>query len=121
MRVRRRDEGFATMFTAGIALVLVMAATVAVTVVAIVLAGHRARTSADLAALAAAAAEISGLGACNAARANAHANRAHITTCRVEGELSSFVVSVTVAVDTGLGPPLPPEVTAESHAGNAQG
>jgi secretion/DNA translocation related TadE-like protein len=120
VRMRRRDQGFATMFTAGLALVLVMAATVAVTVTAIVLAAHRARTSADLAALAAAAAEVSGLDPCDAARANARANRARVTMCRLQGDASSFVVSVTAAVDTGLRPPLPREVTSESHAGNAR-
>jgi hypothetical protein len=41
--------------------------------------------------------------------------------CRLQGDASSFVVSVTAAVDTGLRPPLPREVTSESHAGNARG
>jgi len=117
----RTDRGSATVFAAAISLVLVTAATVAVIVVAVVLASHRARTAADLAALAAATAEVSGGDACAAARANARTNGAEVTSCRLDGEVSSFVVAMSVTTSTGLRPPLPATVGAEAHAGNATG
>jgi secretion/DNA translocation related TadE-like protein len=102
-------------------LVLVMAATAALIVVAVVLAGHRARSAADLAALAAATAEVGAGEACSAARINARTNGAEVVTCRVTGEASSFVVAVTVSASTGLRAPLPKAVSAEAHAGNVAG
>jgi len=103
------------------ALVLVMAATAAVIVVAVVLAGHRARSAADLAALAAATAEVGGGDACSAARVNARTNGAAVVTCRISGEASSFVAAVTVSASSGLRAPLPDAVSAEAHAGNVAG
>ncbi len=119
MTARERDHGYATLFTASIALVLVLAATVALTVVAVVLAAHRARSAADLAALAAATAEVAGLDPCDAARTSARSNRSRVTTCRVSGQSASFVVTVTTVVDTGLRAPLPADVAAVASAGNA--
>jgi secretion/DNA translocation related TadE-like protein len=117
----RGDRGSATIFAAAISLVLVMAATVAVVVVAVVLASHTARSAADLAALAAATAEVGGSDACAAARVNARANGAEVTSCQVAGETSSFVVAVTLTVRTGLRAPLPEQVGGEAHAGNVAG
>jgi secretion/DNA translocation related TadE-like protein len=117
----RADRGSATVFAAAISLVLVMAATAAVLVIAVVLATHRARSAADLAALAAATAEVDGSDACSAARANARTNGAEVAACQVTGETSSFVVAVTLAVRTGLRAPLPEHVGAEAHAGNVAG
>lgn len=117
----RTDRGSATVFAAAISLVLVTAATVAVIVVAVVLATHRARSAADLAALAAATAEVSGSDACTAARANARTNGAEVTGCRLDGDVASFVVAVSVSTSTGLRPPLPVTVVAGAHAGNATG
>jgi len=114
------DRGSATVFAASIALVLVMAATVAVLVVAVILASHRARAAADLAALAAAT-EIGGSDVCTAARASARTNGADLTSCVLTGTTSSFVVAVSVTVPTGLRNPLPMQVNAEAHAGNAVG
>jgi secretion/DNA translocation related TadE-like protein len=101
--------------------VLIMAAAAAVVVVAVVLASHRARVAADLAALAAATAEVGGTDACSAARTNARTNGAQVVTCRVIGETSSFAVGVTVGASTGLRAPLPATVSAEAHAGNVAG
>jgi secretion/DNA translocation related TadE-like protein len=95
-----------------------MAATAAVFVVAVVLASHRARIAADLAALAAATSEVRGGDACSAARINAQGNGAEVTGCRVTGDTSSFVVAVTVTVTTGLRAPLPLTAGADAHAGN---
>jgi secretion/DNA translocation related TadE-like protein len=122
VRVRTfSDHGSATIFAAAMSLVLMMAAAAAVIVVAVVLASHRARSAGDLAALAAATAEVGGSDACSAARVNARANGAEVITCRVIGEASSFVVGVTVSASTGLRAPLPATVSAEAHAGNVAG
>ena len=118
---RATDRGSATVFAASIALVLVMAATVAVLVVAVILASHRARAAADMAALAAATAEVGGSDACTAAGASARANGADLTSCGLTGTTASFVVAVTVTVPTGLSSPLPMQVSAEAHAGNTVG
>jgi secretion/DNA translocation related TadE-like protein len=118
---RRGDRGSATVFAAAISLVLVTVATVAVVVVAVVLASHTARSDADLAALAAATAEVGGSDACAAASVNARANGAEVTSCQLRGETSSFVVAVTLTVRTGLRAPLPARVSAEAHAGNVAG
>ncbi len=121
MTSRVADRGSATVFAAAISLVLVMSATAAMVVVAVVLATHRARSAADLAALAAATAEVGGSDACAAARINARTNGAEVTTCRVTGDTSSFVVAVTLTAPTGLGSPLPARVGAEAHAGTVAG
>lgn len=106
------------MFAAVLAVVLVMAATTAILVVTAVLAGHRARAAADLSALAGATAAADGLDACRTARAVAESNDATLTACRLVGTPSSFVVEVTVAVNTGLRAPLPDAVHADAKAGN---
>lgn len=117
----RSERGSATVLAAAIALVLVMAATAAVVVVAVVLASHRARSAADLAALAAASSEVLGGDACAAARANARSNSAELTSCHVVGDTSSFVVAVSVTAPTGLTSPLPVRAGADAHAGSVRG
>lgn len=120
-RRSRTDRGAATLFAAALAMVLVTAATIAILVVTAVLAGHRARAAADLTALAGATAAAEGLNACRTAGAVAEANGATLTSCRLAGTPASFVVSVTVAVRTGLRSPLPDAVHAEAKAGNVPG
>lgn len=114
----RKDRGSATVFAAAISLILVMVASAAVVVVGVVLATHRARNAADLAALAAATVLAQGGDACSTARGNASANGAEVTNCLVTGDASSFVVRVTVAAATELKSPLPNRVSAEAAAGN---
>ena len=118
---RRADRGSATVFAAAISVVLVMAAAAALVVTAVVLATHRARNAADLAALAGATAVISGGDGCSAAKDSARTNGAAVTTCDVSGDTSSFVVTVTVTAPTGLKAPLPVTSGAAAHAGNAEG
>lgn len=120
-RRSRPDRGAATVFAAALGMVLVTVATIAILVVTAVLAGHRARAAADLAALAGATAAADGLDACRTARAVAEANRATLTSCRLAGTPRSFVVAVTVAVSTGLRAPLPDAVHADAKAGNVLG
>ncbi len=117
----RTDRGAATVFAAALAMVLVMAATVAVLVATSVLAGHRARAAADLSALAGATAAAGGLDACRTAQSVAAANGATVTACDLVGTPASFVVAVTVAVSTGLRAPLPTAVHADAKAGNVPG
>lgn len=117
----RRDRGAATAMAAGFAVVLVTAATVAVLVAGMVLAAHRARAAADLAALAGAAAALDGLDACRAAQSVAQANDAEVTSCQLVGTVASFVVTVSVSAPTGYRSPLPVVVLAQARAGNAVG
>ncbi len=120
-RGSRTDRGAATMYAAALATVLVTAATIAVLVVTAVLASHRARAAADLSALAGATAQADGLDACRTAGVVAQANGASLTTCQVAGSPLSFVVSITVAVGTGLRAPLPVAVHADAKAGSVPG
>lgn len=115
----RGDRGSSTVLAAAMSLVLVLAGSVAMVLVDLVLATHRARASADLVALAAATAVAGGREPCTAARAAASVNAVSLVSCRADGWSGSFVVIVSVRVDTGLTTPLPGSVTAESRAGNA--
>ena len=114
----RTDRGAATVFAAAIAMILALAATAALLVSAVVVASHRARSAADLAALAGAAAEAVGDDPCSASRVNAQANGGQVLTCRLSGDATSFVVAVSVSVSTGLSSPLPTIASASAHAGN---
>ena len=85
-----------------------------------VLAAHRARAAADLAALAGATAYVAGQNACATAGRSAQTNRGQLTRCRVEGTTGSFVVTVTAQVSVGWAiPGTPRTVSAEARAGNA--
>lgn len=94
------------------------------TAVAIVVAGwigsvHRARSAADLAALAGAGAYVRGGDACAAVRASAASNGAQVVRCSVQGSAQSFTVRVRVATD--LHPRLragPRQVGADAVAGS---
>lgn len=119
-RLVGRDHGSATVLTAALALVLVTCAATAMIIVDVVLAAHRARGAADLAALAAAGARLAGVDPCGAARVNARDNGAVLSGCQVSGHASSFVVTVSVAVSTGLTNPLPATASALARAGNVR-
>ncbi len=90
---------------------------------AILLAGylvavHRARGAADLAALSAAAAYQQGSDPCTQARRIAVANKARVVGCKLVGDPIDFVVSVSVVVQVGTRVPgLPRRVPARAHAG----
>jgi secretion/DNA translocation related TadE-like protein len=100
-----------------VGLVLVLFAGALASVGAAVNARHRARTAADLAALAGAARALEGASvACGRASEYAAANGAGVRACRLDG----FDLIVTVAVSTRFGPavasaragPVPPDSAA---------
>lgn len=95
-----RDRGAAALWALAVGLVLVLFAGALTSVGAAVNARHRARTAADLAALAGAARALEGASvACGRARAYAVANGAVMRSCRLDG----FDLVVTVAVGTRFG------------------
>ena len=117
-RRRRPDRGSATVLTVAALGVVVIVLGAALTVVGVVRDVHRARAAADLAALAAAAPLLHGLGVdCHAAREVAAANGGVLRGCRVlaDGSVETWVArprSGTGGWDRGL-----PEPSARARAG----
>lgn len=117
---RPRDErGSGSMLMMGVCVVVMMLGAVAMIICGYLIAGHRARAAADLAALSGATAASQGTDPCAAARRNAEAHRARITGCERVGDQIDFVVTVTAAVSTTLAAPgLPEQVSAIAYAGS---
>ena len=91
----RDERGVGTVLVAGICLGLVMVAATVALIVGWLARAEQAQSSADLTALAAAAAEADGGDACAEAEKVADEN---LTGCEVRGERPRFVVEVTVAL-----------------------
>ena len=87
------ERGVGTVLVAGICLGLVMVAATVALIVGWLARAEQAQSSADLTALAAAAAEADGGDACAEAE-----NGGRLTGCEVRGERPRFVVEVTVAL-----------------------
>ncbi len=114
------DRAAGTTMAALVAVALCLVTVVLLLVSGYVLAAHRARAAADLAALAGATAYVAGQDACATAGRSAQTNRGQLTRCRVEGTTGSFVVTVTAQVSVGWAiPGTPRTVSAEARAGNA--
>ncbi len=114
------ERGSGTLLAAAGALFLAVVAGLLVLLACGLAAAHSARAAADLAALSAAAEQVSGRSPCAAARAIAEANRTRLVECRVTGDSLDFVVSVRVAAPLPGGwPGVPAEVGAAAHAGRA--
>lgn len=110
------------MLMIGVMLVVVMVSLVTVCIAGYLLAVHRGRSAADLAALSGAVALGSGEDPCARARSNAESNGAQVTSCSSVGDYIDFVVSVEVQVQVRvLAPGLPSKVTARAWAGSLQG
>jgi secretion/DNA translocation related TadE-like protein len=104
--------------TATVMLVLVAAAVVAFTLASWVACLHRARSAADLAALAGAAAYRAGGDACAAASVSAVANNTTPTGCAVQSNGIDFLVRVTVSAPIRPRLPFgPPTVESAAQAG----
>lgn len=88
------QHGYATIAATGIILAIVGLCLVVATAAGWVLAGHRAHTAADLAAVAGAQAHYRGEPGCDRAGETAVLNQAQLITCRIE----TGDVLVTVAV-----------------------
>ena len=99
----RRDRGAATIFVLGVGLVLVLAGAAGAAVGAARLSRHQAQVAADLGALAGAARAIEGAAsACARAAEFVAANRARLTSCRVEGLEIVIYAEVVVSPLPGL-------------------
>ncbi|MET9023875.1 Rv3654c family TadE-like protein [Actinopolymorpha sp. NPDC004070] len=99
---RGRERGSGGVWTLAAAAIVVMAAVVSTTMVAVVGAGRRADTAADLAALSAAAVRPDQLGsACAIAGRIAVAHRARLVACVVEGNEVDVTVEAYPAAPGG--------------------
>ena len=110
------------MLMIGIMAVVVLLVGAALLIAGYLLAHHRARAAADLAALSGATAYAAGNDACTQARRTARANGAQITSCELAGDPVDFVVTVRTKVPVGVRiGGLPRSVAAEAHAGRVSG
>ena len=109
------ERGSATVLMAAIMGVVVTLGCAAMVIAGYLVAHHRARTAADLAALSGAAAHVHGEDACGEARRIARQNGARMVRCSWVGDDIDFVVTVRTAVSTPSR--LPRTVEAEAHAG----
>ena len=106
----------------GIMMVVLALSMTAICIAGYLLAAHRVRAAADLAALSGASAFASGADACAAARSNAKANNAQVLSCQQVGDVMDFVVTVRAEVEVDLAVPgLPRELRATAYAGSGAG
>ncbi|HEU4547764.1 MAG TPA: Rv3654c family TadE-like protein [Microlunatus sp.] len=117
-----RDEcGSGSMLMIGVCVVVMMLGYTAMVFCGYLIAGHRARAAADLAALSGATAAGQGGDPCASARHNARAHRAHLSSCERVGDQIDYVVTVTATVSTLVRTPgLPRQVSATAHAGSEE-
>jgi secretion/DNA translocation related TadE-like protein len=114
----REERGSASVLMIGIMAVVVLLSGAALLIAGYLLAHHRARAAADLAALSGATAYAAGTDACAQARRTARANGALLTRCDLAGDPVDFVVSVRTSVPVGVRiRGLPRSVAADAHAG----
>jgi len=119
--LRRGERGGGSVLMMGICVVVIMFGYTAMIICGYAIAAHRARAAADLAALSGATSASQGGDACAAARRNAQAHLARITSCDRVGDQIDFVVSVTASVATTVHiPGLPRRVGAVAHAGSEE-
>jgi secretion/DNA translocation related TadE-like protein len=117
----RSDRGSGSMIMLGVMMIIGALSVVGVCIAGYLVAGHRARAAADLAALSGAGAISRGLDGCRAARDNARANDAEITRCDQVGDEIDFVITAMVALEvTTPWPGLPSRVVAVAYAGSSQ-
>jgi secretion/DNA translocation related TadE-like protein len=114
----RSERGAATFVMLGVLAVVISLAVAGMLVGAYVVAIHRARAGADLAALSGAAAFELGGAACRTAGRTASENRVELVTCDQVGDQLDFVVTARVRVPIGRSMPgLPRSVEAIAYAG----
>ncbi|GAA4056580.1 Rv3654c family TadE-like protein [Nonomuraea soli] len=108
------DRGSATLWSVALMALLMIAATAITTVGAAHVARHRAQTSADLSALAAAKLAIADPDeACRAAKRIAEANRAALTNCALAAEMVDVDTAVRITLPA-IGERI---ITAHARAG----
>ncbi|MFN2319840.1 MAG: Rv3654c family TadE-like protein [Dermatophilaceae bacterium] len=120
----RSEQGSATVLVAGLCAVVLVLGSMAVMVASAVHASARARTAADLSALAGATARFhqllgnSEVDPCSVAETVAAGNGAALTVCAVDDAVN-VTVRVSVAADGGLSLTGLPAATASARAGPA--
>ncbi|WKD56730.1 hypothetical protein CAPI_00755 [Corynebacterium capitovis DSM 44611] len=101
-----RDDGYATVTSAGIIAAVFGLLLVVAGLGAKVADSHRARVATDLAAVAAATAHYVGADACSAARRTAEANGATVRDCRMVGTDVEVTATVRASASTSRAGPL---------------
>ena len=118
-RVVRNERGSGSMLMIGIITVVLMLSLAGICLAGYLVAAHRARAAADLAALSGAAVFAAGGDGCDAARINARNNGGHLVSCEQVGDQVDFVITVRVEVRTPTGVAgLPGTIRAVAHAGS---
>jgi secretion/DNA translocation related TadE-like protein len=114
---RADERGSGSMIMIGVVALVMTVAWGATVIAGYLVAGHRASSVADLAALSGASAQLSGGDACDTADRMAH--RQHATArCQLVGDRIDFVITVTAEVRVPVAlPGLPSRVRAIGHAG----
>lgn len=97
--VRHDERGSGTMLALAVAVILTAVSALVAIAAGYLIADRRAAGAADLAALAAARAQVQGGDACAGARSAATSNQARVESCSVHGADPVWVAEVTVAVD----------------------
>lgn len=110
----RDERGSGSLLTLGVAAVLTVLATAVAIIAGYLIADRRAAGAADLAALAAARAQVRGEDACAAARATAIENRSKVRGCSVRGAEPVWVAEVSVTVDVRATLPRAPRTIART-------
>lgn len=118
----RSERGVGTLVMVGVMAVVLALSLVAICIAGYLVAAQHARTAADLAALSGASTFAAGGDACSAARKNAGRNGASVTSCNQVGDQIDFVVTVGTSVSVGVRVPgLPWTVNAVAYAGSTSG
>ena len=91
----RSDRGSVSVHAAAIAVMLVVAALIITEMAGLVKLRHRVAAAADLAALSASQASVSGEDACAAARRIAGRNGAEVETCRMDYDVATITARAT--------------------------
>jgi secretion/DNA translocation related TadE-like protein len=111
------ERGSGTFLMVGVSAVLMVLALAGVVAAGYLTALHRARSSADLAALSGAAVAQRGGDSCGSAAEVAEANGVRMIACERVGDQLDFVVTVRVACDLRAPSGLPRSVEAIAYAG----
>jgi secretion/DNA translocation related TadE-like protein len=116
--LRRPDErGSGSMLMVGVMAVVLMLGLAAICIAGYLMAAHRVRAAADLAALSGAVAVNAGQDGCTAARRTARDNGARLATCERVGDQVDFVITVRAELPVHPVPGLPASVQAVAFAG----
>lgn len=116
-RASGAERGSGSVLMIGVMAVVMAVAWGAAVVAGYLVAGHRAKSIADLAAVSGASAFVDGLDGCGTALRMVERQGA-TARCRQVGDQIDFVITVTAAVQVPAAMPgLPTEVSAVGHAG----